>query len=228
MKKNETLLEARGLFKTYAKEGQPLEVLKGVDFSLKVGESVAILGPSGSGKSTLLKILGSLEAPSQGEVYFQGKSLKNFSPETLSQFRNLHMGFVFQFHFLMPMLTAEENVSLPGMIKGLGKREALERARYLLEEVGLKERLDFYPNQLSGGERQRVALARAIFNEAPMILADEPTGNLDREYGQQVFELLLELKTSLGSSLLMVTHNWDLAKQCERRLELREGLLKAI
>jgi lipoprotein-releasing system ATP-binding protein len=218
-------VRARGVTKVYQDGVRRVAVLKGVDLAVQPGELVAIVGPSGSGKSTLLHLLGALDRPDAGEVEIGGRSLAGLSGGALAAFRNQTIGFVFQFHQLLPDFTALENVMLPGRIAGLEPRRVLERARGLLLEVGLEERLDHFPNQLSGGERQRVALCRALALEPPLLLADEPTGNLDPASGETVFELLLALQARHRTTGVLVTHNPEIARRCTRILRLDGGVL---
>jgi len=218
-------VRAAGLTKTYQDGVRRVEVLKGIDLAIEPGELVAIVGPSGSGKSTLLHLLGALDRPDAGSVEIGGRSLAGLSGAELAAFRNQTIGFVFQFHQLLPDFTALENVMLPGRIAGRDPREVLERARGLLLEVGLSERLDHFPNQLSGGERQRVALCRALALEPPLLLADEPTGNLDPESGETVFELMLSLQARHRTTGVLVTHNPEIARRCTRILRLEGGSL---
>ncbi|HET9227987.1 MAG TPA: ABC transporter ATP-binding protein [Thermoanaerobaculia bacterium] len=213
------------LHKSYRDGIRQVEVLRGIDMAVEPGEMVAVVGPSGSGKSTLLHLLGGLDRPDSGEVEVAGQSLRGMSGASLAEFRNRTIGFVFQFHQLLPDFTALENVMLPGRIAGLEPEQVLESARRLLVEVGLEERLDHFPNQLSGGERQRVALCRALVLEPPLLLADEPTGNLDPESGEQVFQLMLELQARHGTTGVLVTHNPDIAGRCTRILRLDDGHL---
>ena len=200
-------VRARGVTKTYQDGVRRVEVLRGVDLTVEAGEMVAIVGPSGSGKSTLLHLLGALDRPDVGTVEIGGQSLAALSGAKIAAFRNRTLGFVFQFHQLLPDFTALENVMLPGRIAGIEPRQVLETARRLLAEVGLAERLDHFPNQLSGGERQRVALCRALALEPPLLLADEPTGNLDPASGDAVFQLLLDLQARHRPTGILVTHN---------------------
>jgi lipoprotein-releasing system ATP-binding protein len=219
-------LEASGLVKTYRDGARQITVLRGADLAVEPGELVAVVGPSGSGKSTLLHLLGGLDRPDRGEVVIGGERLADHRGAALAAFRNRTIGFVFQFHQLLPDFTALENVMLPGRIAGREPREVLERARSLLAEVGLAERLDHFPNQLSGGERQRVALCRALALEPPLLLADEPTGNLDPASGERVLALLLELQRRHGTTGVLVTHNPEVAERCARILVLDEGVLQ--
>ncbi|HTG36456.1 MAG TPA: ABC transporter ATP-binding protein [Thermoanaerobaculia bacterium] len=218
-------VRAVNLTKTYQDGVRRVEVLRGIYLSVEPGEIVAIVGPSGSGKSTLLHLLGALDRPDAGAVEVGGRSLAGLSGAQLAAFRNSTIGFVFQFHQLLPDFTALENVMLPGRIAGREPQGVLERARGLLLEVGLSERLDHFPSQLSGGERQRVALCRALALEPPLLLADEPTGNLDPASGETVFELLLSMQSRHHTTGVLVTHNPEIARRCTRTLRLDGGVL---
>ncbi|MFL6203691.1 MAG: ABC transporter ATP-binding protein [Thermoanaerobaculia bacterium] len=218
-------VRAASLRKTYRDGVRRVEVLKGIDMAVEPGEMVAVVGPSGSGKSTLLHLLGGLDRPDSGTVEVAGQLLSALSGARIAEFRNRTIGFVFQFHQLLPDFTALENVMLPGRIAGLPPAEVYDSARRLLVEVGLEERLEHFPNQLSGGERQRVALCRALVLEPPLLLADEPTGNLDPESGEQVFQLLLELQARHRTTGVLVTHNPEIAGRCTRILRLDDGHL---
>jgi lipoprotein-releasing system ATP-binding protein len=218
-------VRARGVEKAYLDGARRITVLRGVDLDVEPGEMVAIMGPSGSGKSTLLHVLGALDRPDAGSVEVAGQNLAALRGSALAGFRNRTLGFVFQFHQLLPDFTALENVLIPGRIAG-GDADALHRrGRALLEEVGLADRMEQFPNQLSGGERQRVALSRALLLEPPLILADEPTGNLDPRSGDQVFDLLAELQRRHRATVVLVTHNPDIARRCGRLLHLEDGVL---
>jgi lipoprotein-releasing system ATP-binding protein len=219
-------VRAEQLAKTYQDGVRRVEVLRGVDLDVQPGEMVAIIGPSGSGKSTLLHLLGTLDRPDRGTISIGGKKIQGMSGAHLAAFRNRTIGFVFQFHQLLPDFTALENVMLPGRIAGMEPKKVHENARRLLLEVGLGERLEHFPNQLSGGERQRVALCRALVLEPPLLLADEPTGNLDPASGEQVFSLLLDLQARHRTTGLLVTHNPEIAGRCTRTLKLDGGLLQ--
>ncbi len=219
-------VEAQGLFKAYRDGARLVEVLRGVDLRVSPGEFVAVVGPSGSGKSTLLHLLGALDRPDSGSVEIGGESLAGLDRRELAAFRNRTIGFVFQFQELLADFTALENVLLPARIAGSGGRPMQSRARNLLAEVGLGSRLDHLPSELSGGERQRVALCRALVLEPPLLLADEPTGNLDPDSGERVFGLMLDLQRRHGTTALVVTHNPDLAKRCGRLLALENGILR--
>ena len=221
-------VKARHLVKAYRDGVREVEVLSGVDLRVEPGEFVAVVGPSGSGKSTLLHLLGALDRPDAGEVEIGDCCLQQLDARELAAFRNGTIGFIFQFQELLPDFTAEENVMMPGRIARLAIEPVRRRARALLEEVGLRERLDHYPSELSGGERQRVALCRALALEPPLLLADEPTGNLDPKSGDQVFKLMLELQERHGTTALVVTHNPELAKRCGRILQLEGGILQPL
>ncbi len=219
-------VRAAGLSKAYRDGLRRVEVLREIDLAVEPGEMVAIVGPSGSGKSTLLHLLGALDRPDAGSVVIGGTSLAGMSGAELAAFRNRTIGFVFQFHQLLPDFTALENVMLPGRIAGREPGAVHAHARDLLAEVGLAERFDHFPSQLSGGERQRVALCRALSLEPPLLLADEPTGNLDPASGSHVFELLLDLQARHRTTGILVTHNPEIARRCSRVLELVDGGLR--
>lgn len=218
-------VHATGIIKAYRDGERRVDVLRNVDLDLAAGELAAIVGPSGSGKSTLLHLLGALDRPDAGRVVIGEQDLSRLSAAEIAVFRNRTLGFVFQFHQLLPDFTALENVALPCRIAGIAADEAFARAGRLLEEVGLAERQDHFPNQLSGGECQRVALCRALVQEPALLLADEPTGNLDPASGEIVLELLLSLRERRGTTAVVVTHNPELAKRCGRIFELQNGVL---
>jgi lipoprotein-releasing system ATP-binding protein len=222
---NEPLLRCWGLRKSYPSEAEDLEVLRGLDLDLEAGTSLAILGASGSGKSTLLSIIGGLDRPSGGELRVGGLDLGAGSSAGLDQYRASFIGFVFQFHYLLKDFSALENVALPAWMGGASRKEAFDRAASLLADMGLADRLDHVPSQLSGGERQRAAIARALVNRPALVLADEPTGNLDAGNAASVAELLFGLKERYGSSLVIATHDPGLAAGADRRLRLRDGVL---
>ena len=220
------LLRASGLRKSFRTGEGSIEVLKGIDLTIGSGERLAILGASGVGKSTLLHILGTLDHPTQGRVEFRGEDLFAQDRAALARFRGRSLGFIFQFHHLLPEFNALENVMMPGLIGGRSRAQMRERAAGLLEEVGLEHRIQHPVGKLSGGERQRVAVARALVLEPELVLADEPTGNLDPKIGDQVLELLLEINRLHGTALVVVTHSPELAARLGRRVELRDGYLE--
>lgn len=215
------MLEARNIVKRY----DSLEVLRGVDLSVGQGEFLAIVGPSGAGKTTLLQIIGSLERPDAGEVVIAGTNIVELSERRLAEFRNRNLGFVFQFHQLLPEFTLAENVALPAMIGGESRRSALKRAAELLGQMGLADRLDHRPNQLSGGERQRAAVARALINDPAVILADEPTGSLDSHNREELYRLFFDLRERTGKTFIIVTHDDSLAHHADRVVKMRDGLI---
>ncbi len=218
-------LTVRDVTKQFPTRGEPLVVLRGVSLELSAGESLAVLGPSGCGKSTLLHVIGTLDRPSGGTVTLHGQDPFALGDEELARFRNREIGFVFQDHHLLPQCSVLENVLVPTIAAGQTRPEQIDRARMLLERVGLAERLDHRPAELSGGERQRAAIARSLINSPKLLLADEPTGNLDRRTAENVGELLLELQRQEKLMLIVVTHSQPLAERIGRRAELVEGRL---
>jgi len=222
------VIRAEQLGKTYAEGGLKTPVFDRLDFTVNAGETIAIVGASGAGKSTLLHLLGGLDTPSCGEVYVSGQKMSALSNAERGRLRNRALGFVYQFHHLLPELTALENVQLPLLLQGASQTEALTRARELLHAVGLARRLQHKPGELSGGERQRAAVARALVTRPACVLGDEPTGNLDETTAASVFELMLELNRAQQTSLVLVTHDRRLARKLDRVLELHQGRLREL
>jgi lipoprotein-releasing system ATP-binding protein len=214
-------LEGQQLSKTYRNAEVPVPVLSGLNLSVEKGEMLAIVGPSGIGKSTLLHLLGGLDRPDSGRVVVGAEDVTSMNGDALARFRNRNVGFVFQFHHLLPEFTAVENVAMPGWIARMKREDALDRASALLGELGLEPRAKHFPNQLSGGEQQRVAIARALLTDPILFLADEPTGNLDLETSERVFELMRACHRKRGLTSVIVTHNPDLAARCDRVFEMR-------
>ena len=222
------VIRAESLAKTYAEGGLRTPVFDGLDLAVHAGETVAIVGASGAGKSTLLHLLGGLDTPTAGEVFVAGQKMSALSDGARGQLRNRALGFVYQFHHLLPEFSALENVMLPSLLGGAAIGDASKRARALLESVGLGHRLEHKPGELSGGERQRAAVARALVNKPACVLGDEPTGNLDEKTAATVFELMLYLNRAQGTSLVLVTHDRRLARKLDRVVELHEGKLREV
>ncbi len=220
-----TLIDVKNLTRTFVETGEDVHVLKGLDLTIRKGEFLSIMGHSGSGKSTLLQILGSLDRPTSGEVLFNEKNIFEYSEKELNAFRLKEVGFIFQFHHLLPEMTALENVLLPANLLNGGDKEAVERAKYLLETVGLSDRLKHLPQELSGGERQRTAVARALINQPSLILADEPTGNLDSTNSGKLRDLFMKLNVEFAQSFVVVTHDDTLAKAGSRLVGMEDGCL---
>ena len=219
------VLEARGIVRGFAEGSGSLQVLRGLQLQVAAGERIAIVGVSGSGKTTLLQVLGGLDAPDAGEVLVQGQDIHAMPERQRCAMRNRTLGFIYQFHHLLPEFSALENVAMPLLVRREPVADAMARARDLLQQVGLSERLSHRPHQLSGGERQRAAVARALVTQPRLVLADEPTGNLDGANAAQVFELMLELNRERGTSLVVVTHDRRLAARMDRVLVLKDGIL---
>ncbi len=215
------MIIARNIHKSYGS----LKVLKGIDIDIARGEVVSIVGASGAGKTTLLQIMGTLDKPDQGILHINGTSLAGLNDRDLSAFRNKNIGFVFQFHHLLPEFSALENVCIPGFIGNRPTSKVIEKARILLDLLGLSERLDHKPGQLSGGEQQRVAVARSLINDPAVVLADEPSGNLDSETSKELHKLFFELREKLSQTFVIVTHNNDLAAMADRKLTMKDGLI---
>ena len=224
----DVVLSCDGLARTFDEGGLVVEVLSGIDFSVKAGDRTAIVGASGSGKSTLMHLLGGLERPSAGEVYLAGQLLSKMSDTDVGRLRNQTLGFVYQFHHLLAEFSAVENVAMPLLIRGTAVSEAVMRAEAMLRRVGLESRLAHKPGELSGGERQRAAIARALVTEPKCLLADEPTGNLDRQTAGQVFDLVLELNASAATAVVVVTHDMALAERMDQVFTIDGGRLVAL
>ena len=222
---SDPLISIRDLHKSFNSSGSRIDILKGINTDLKVGETLAVVGPSGIGKSTLLHILGTLDRPDKGKILFKGEEVFKFDDTKLAIFRNKSIGFVFQFHHLLPEFTALENAMMPALINGSSKNQSIRAAEKILVRVGLQDRLSHRVVKLSGGEQQRVALARALVLKPDILLADEPTGNLDKKNSEQVHDLLWELNRELGMTLVVVTHNMELANFMARRVTIIDGQL---
>ncbi|OJF67869.1 lipoprotein releasing system, ATP-binding protein [Alteromonas sp. V450] len=219
------VLVCRNITKTYQEGSNITQVLNNVSLAVKAGEHVAILGSSGSGKSTLLHILGGLDTPSSGEVEFKGQSLMKLNTNALAKLRNDEIGFIYQFHHLLGEFSALENTAMPLRIRGLSARKAEQKAQAMLAQVGLEHRINHLPSELSGGERQRVAIARALITEPAIVLADEPTGNLDDSTGKSIYQLLSDLSEEIGTAFVVVTHDVALANKMDRVLKIKDGVL---
>ena len=217
------LLSVRDLRKTFTEGGSQIQVLQGINLDLAEGERLAVVGESGVGKSTFLHLIGALDRPSSGEILFRGKMLPLDDEAALCEFRNREIGFIFQFHYLLPDFSALENVMLPALIQGIERAQAKKRAEGLLEMVGLKHRMSHRPGKLSGGEQQRVAVARSVILQPKLVLADEPTGSLDLRIGEEVQDLLFELNEQQGIALMIATHNREFARKIGRQMELKAG-----
>ncbi len=223
---SDIMLQGINIKRTFRTGKESLEVLKGIDIVIEKGELYTIVGPSGAGKSTLIHIIGGLDAPTEGKVILESNNLYDFPDQELARVRNKKIGFIFQFHHLLPEFSALENVMIPSIINGIGSRNAKERARNLLNKVALSDRLRHKPNQLSGGEKQRVAVARALVNNPSIIFADEPTGNLDRKNSDMLLEMLLGLNQNEGITIVLVTHNEDIARRVGNIIKLEDGRIQ--
>ncbi|MBN8613319.1 MAG: ABC transporter ATP-binding protein [Deltaproteobacteria bacterium] len=221
-----TLVRVRGLTKRFLHEGREVEILKGIDLEVKKGEMLAVVGASGAGKSTMLYLLGTLDLPTSGTIEYDGEDVTRYTSARLAAFRNEKLGFVFQFHHLLPEFTALENVMMPGLIRGMGRSELERIARGLLEDVGLTSRATHRPGEMSGGEQQRVALARALVMNPKLVLADEPTGNLDSKNSQAIQDLFFLLNRTRGTTFLVVTHSREMADRMPRVVSMRDGRIE--
>lgn len=224
--KAEPILNIKELYKSFSKGPEVIEVLKGITMEVKSGEGIAIVGASGTGKSTLLHLLGGLERPDQGQIRYESGNICTMNEREIALFRNEMIGFVFQFHFLLPEFSAIENVMMPALVSAKKTDETRERAHHLLKVVGLKERISHKPGELSGGEQQRVAIARSLMMSPKVLLADEPTGDLDPTTGKKIIDLFSELKTAMGVTMITATHNMELAQTMDRIMILKGGHLE--
>lgn len=225
MTETDYILSARDIYREFPTTNSPLAVLKGANLDILPHQTAAVTGESGVGKSTLLHILGGLDKPNKGDVIIGGERLTDKSEKSLAKFRNEKIGFVFQFHYLLEDFTAVENVMIPMLVAGQKKSDAMINAEHLLDLVGLKDRKDHRPNQLSGGEQQRVAVARALANSPELVIADEPSGNLDIKTGRKLHDLMLKLNKENGITFLIATHNMELAQECERHFNIEDGVI---
>jgi lipoprotein-releasing system ATP-binding protein len=225
---SDPILRVSGLKKTFSKNGVEINVIKGINVDIYEGDFITIMGPSGAGKSTFLHILGTLDNPSEGDIFFRDRNVKGFTEDEESKFRNEKVGFVFQFYHLLQDFNVIENIMMPLLIKRLNQTDAIAKAENFLEIMGLKHRRDHKPGELSGGEQQRVAIARALVNEPEIILADEPTGNLDRKTGKEVLDYLLSINERLSSTLILVTHDPEIGSIGERKMKMVDGELFAV
>jgi lipoprotein-releasing system ATP-binding protein len=225
MSARETIVNVHDISKKYLNNGTTTEVLKSVSFEVYASDTLAIVGPSGAGKSTLLNILGTLDKPSSGEIIYRGEDVYSWEQKKIAAFRNHRIGFIFQFHHLLPEFSALENTIMPALIAGIDKKEAEDNAKSLLAAMGLEKRFTHKQGELSGGEQQRVAVARALIMQPELVLADEPTGNLDSQTGEEVFSHMLELNQKMGMTLIVVTHNEPFAKRMSRCITLKDGCI---
>jgi len=220
-----TIIEVKNLCKSYISGAKLLNVLDNIDLSIQQGDFISLMGPSGSGKSTLLNIMGTMDTPNSGEIWIAGKQVTHMRENQLAMFRLKHIGFVFQFHYLLPEFSIEENVAMPLMIRGQNRLEAIENAREMLDYLGMSERMHHFPAEISGGEKQRAAIGRALINKPDILLADEPTGNLDKETGSKVLNLFKKIQKDMNQTFFLVTHNDQIAKIAEINYYLDNGKL---
>ncbi len=220
-----TIIEVKNLCKTYLSGGKPLNVLDNIDLHINQGEFISLMGPSGSGKSTLLNIIGTMDSANSGDLWIAGQQVTHMPENQLAMFRLKHIGFVFQFHYLLPEFNIEENVAMPLMISGQNKVKAIEKAREMLDYLGMTERMHHFPAEISGGEKQRAVIGRALVNRPDILLADEPTGNLDRQTGERVLDLFKQIQKDLDQTFFLVTHNEQIAKIAEINYHLDNGKL---
>ena len=220
-----TIIEVKNLCKSYISGAKLLNVLDNIDLSIQQGDFISLMGPSGSGKSTLLNIMGTMDTPNSGEIWIAGKQVTHMRENQLAMFRLKHIGFVFQFHYLLPEFSIEENVAMPLMIRGENRLKAIENAREMLDYLGMSERMHHFPSEISGGEKQRAAIGRALINKPDILLADEPTGNLDKETGSKVLDLFKKIQKDMNQTFFLVTHNDQIAKIAEINYYLDNGKL---
>lgn len=220
-----TIIEVKGLSKHYKSGTKVLKVLDGIDLKIKQGDFISLMGPSGSGKSTFLNIIGTMDAPNSGTIKIAGRDVTGMQENQLAMFRLKHIGFVFQFHYLLPEFTIEENVAMPLMISGMNRHDSIEKARDMLEYLGMGERMHHFPAEISGGEKQRAVIGRALINDPDILLADEPTGNLDKETGEKVLNLFKKIQKDLNQTFFLVTHNDRIAAIADINYKLDEGKL---
>ena len=220
-----TIIEVKNLCKSYMSGEKPLKVLDNIDLSIHQGDFISLMGPSGSGKSTLLNIIGTMDTPNSGEIWIAGKQVTHMQENQLAMFRLKHIGFVFQFHYLLPEFSIEENVAMPLMISGQNRQQAIMNAREMLDYLGMTERMHHFPAEISGGEKQRAVIGRALINNPDILLADEPTGNLDKETGTKVLDLFKKIQKDMGQTFFLVTHNEQIAQIAEINYHLDNGKL---
>ncbi|MCF7833387.1 MAG: ABC transporter ATP-binding protein [Candidatus Marinimicrobia bacterium] len=220
-----TIIEVKNLCKSYLSGSKPLNVLENIDLSIQQGDFISLMGPSGSGKSTLLNIMGTMDTPNTGDIWIAGQQVTHMPENKLAMFRLKHIGFVFQFHYLLPEFSIEENVAMPLMISGQSRQEAIVNAREMLDYLGMTERMHHFPAEISGGEKQRAVIGRALINKPDILLADEPTGNLDKETGAKVLDLFKKIQKDMNQTFFLVTHNDQIAKIAEINYQLDSGKL---